>query len=113
MGRDEFIEGDLGVNDLEPVGEYVPDEMDDECGPPEETDMVDDMLEAIAKDLVRAGYSEEDAEDATFDAMSSMIEEGLLGDTPDIDEDEGAKGMYVSNAKPKIMARLREMGLDI
>jgi hypothetical protein len=113
MGKDfldEAEEGDMDLGTELAPGEVHPD--DEECGPPEEVDMVDQMLDEVAATLIDAGYSDEDAEDATFDAVSDLIDEGAIEDTPDLHLDDGIKATYVTNAKPRIYAKLKEMGLE-
>lgn len=87
-------------------------EDDGECGPPEETDMVDEAIEGVMKTLVDAGYSDEDAEEAVYDAISTLVDSGDIEDTPDMDHEEEHKALWVKTAIPLIHTQLKNMGLD-
>ena len=120
-GRD-LVEDD--GEDLEvPAGAEVDDEDmgddecdshadDAECGPPEEVDMVDEAIEGVIGELEKAGYSEEDAEEAVYDAMSDLIDAEAIDDTPDMDQEAEVKALWVQTAVPKVKDRLKEMGLE-
>jgi hypothetical protein len=113
MSGREIVE-DEG-EDLEVAGddaELDGHEDDGECGPPEETDMVDEAIENLMTTLENAGYSEEDAEEAVYDAISALVDSGEIDDTPDMDNEEEHKALWVKNAVPLIRTKLQDMGLE-
>lgn len=85
---------------------------DDECGPPTESDRVDAALDALIETLVESGYDEEVAEEAVFDAMSTLTSNGMIVDTPDLDEPDEAKSNWIVEYMPRIRQKLRDMGLE-
>lgn len=104
-GRDD----DFDDTDDELVEEHDHDEDDDSvCGPPTETDCVDEELEAIVEDLERAGYDPTFSENAVYTALAELCEAGEADDTPEQDEDIAAKQTWVAHHGPLIRRRLRE-----
>ena len=103
---------------LEPEGDELGDDGcdshadDADCGPPEEYDMIDSAIEGVISELEAAGYSDEDAEEAVYDAMSDLIDASEIDDTPDMDQEAELKALWVQTAIPKIKNRLQEMGLE-
>lgn len=107
------VEGDVDQGtETHPAGTV--DDLGDEseCGEPEKWDMVDSALDGLVQMLVDNDYPEGDAEEAVFDALSYLIDDESVEDTPDVDKDEGIKSAWVNNAVPKIKAKLKEMGLE-
>lgn len=85
---------------------------DSECGPADQSDLIDEALEGVISTLTEAGYDDDSAESATFDALEFLIDDGILTDTPDMDDAVESKNKWVSNSVPKIVEKLKEMGLD-
>lgn len=82
------------------------------CGPPTEWDMVDDALGDLINLLTDNDYDDETAEEAVFDALSQLTDEGAVPDTPDLDEPETVKAGWIANNMPKIKLKLQSMGLE-
>lgn len=101
-------EDDFDDDGLVEQDEHADEDDDAVCGPPTETDCVDEELEAIVEDLERAGYDSEFAEDAVYTALAELCEAGEGQDTPEQDEDVAAKQTWVARHGPMIRRRLRE-----
>lgn len=108
---EEFEEGDSDYGQEDSLDGAIDDE-DDECGPVDGGDVIDDALEAMMKVLVDAGYDEDSAESATFDALEALMTDGHLEDMPDISDPAENKAQWVANAMPLVRSQLKEMGLD-
>lgn len=99
-------EADFDGLSAEPEGD------EDECGPPTETDMVDSALRTIMLTLEHDGYSEDDAEEAVYDAIGQLVEAGEIEDTPDQDLSDDDKRKWISKSIPLVVSKLKEMGLE-
>jgi hypothetical protein len=78
----------------------------------EEPDAVDDAIGALMDMLVDADYTEESAEEAVFDAIATLVNDGSIQDTPEADATDAEKAMWISNSIPKVKTRLKALGLE-
>lgn len=78
----------------------------------EDPDAVDDALTGIMDMLVDADYTEESAEEAVFDAVATLVNDGSISDTPDASVGDAEKAEWILNSIPKIKARLKDLGLE-
>lgn len=78
----------------------------------EEPDMIDGALEDLMNMLVDADYTEEASEEAVFDAIATLVNDGSIMDTPEAIASDDEKAQWVLNAVPKIKSRLKELGLE-
>lgn len=78
----------------------------------EDPDVVDDALGKLMDMLVASDYTEESAEEAVFDAIATLINDGSISDTPDAMADDAEKAEWILNSVPKIKSRLKELGLE-
>jgi hypothetical protein len=121
----EELGDDLDDNDFTPTlggdEQGTPnDELGDEfdlddamsAGNAEEADIVDDAIMDIMDMLVDNDYPEETAEEAVFDAIATLVNDGSISDTPDADASDDEKVSWKLTSIPKIKSRLKELGLQ-
>lgn len=109
MAPDDDDDLDFEDDELVEEHEHVEDEDDDAvCGPPTETDCIDEELESIVEDLERAGYDPTFSEDAVYTALADLCEAGEAEDTPEQDETVEGKQTWVVRHGPMIRRQLRE-----
>lgn len=85
--------------------------LDDAIGDDESDDMIDDFLNSVIN-LVAQDYEESSAVDAVTDAVSSLVDDGSIGDIPDSLSPDENKVHWVHNSLPKIKERLHAFGLE-
>jgi hypothetical protein len=84
----------------------------DDCLPDDRKDLVDEALDSVIGTLADAGYEDESAIEAVFDAMELLIEENIIEVTPDLDVADDIKKDWIDKTIPKIKERLKVMGLE-
>lgn len=75
-------------------------------------DSVDQALVRWMDTLVKHNYVEEDAQEAVYDATASLINEGVLPDTPPTDAEETEKLDWINRFESKIYGKLVELGIS-
>jgi hypothetical protein len=121
----EELGDDLDSNDFTPtIGgdeQGTPnDELGDEfdlddalsSGNADEADIIDDAIMDIMDMLVDNDYPEETAEEAVFDAIATLVNDGSISDTPEADASDDEKVNWKLTSIPKIKSRLKELGLQ-
>jgi hypothetical protein len=121
----EELNDDLEDNDFTPTlggdEEGTPnDELGDEfdlddalsSGNADEADIIDDAIMDIMDMLVDNDYPEETAEEAVFDAIATLVNDGSISDTPEADASDDEKVSWKLTSIPKIKSRLKELGLQ-
>lgn len=121
----EELSDDLEDNDFTPTlggdEEGTPnDELGDEfdlddalsSGNADEADIIDDAIMDIMDMLVDNDYPEETAEEAVFDAIATLVNDGSISDTPEADASDDEKVSWKLSSIPKIKSRLKELGLQ-
>lgn len=88
------------------------DHDEEDCGPAENSDVVDDALQEVIDLLVKSGYDDVDSEDAVFSALEQLHSSDQCTDTPDIDATEQIKMAWIFNTVPRLKSKLKDMGLD-
>jgi hypothetical protein len=86
---------------------------DNACGPTRDPDEVETCIQDYITKLAAAGYVEEDAERAVFDALASLVESNILPDTPDYDAPLPQKNTWIERFQKVIEIKLKAMGLDL
>lgn len=98
------------LEDLEGLDEEF--DHPEDCDPDDQSDIVDKAIDGVISTLVNAGYEDDSAVEATFDAMEALLELGQIEDTPDLDVAEEQKNLWIKNSIPKIKEKLHDMGLE-
>jgi hypothetical protein len=76
-------------------------------------DIVDLALAKVASDLINRGHTPDQATDAVYTAMADLMDVDAIQDSPQIDDPEGVKVIWVNNAIPKIKELLIERGYSL
>ena len=106
-------ENEEGDHNSELGAEFpLDDALDDTCGPPNNKDQVDDAILDIIDLLVRNDYEDDSAEEATYDAIASLIADEAIEDTPDLHAKDEIKAQWIHNSIPKIKERLHQLGVE-
>lgn len=88
------------------------DALDDEYeGYSDSDDLVDDKMNALI-DAVAVEYEDDDAFQAVFDAVDSLMKDGSIEDMPSREASPDEKARWAHNYMPKIRNRLRDFGVD-
>lgn len=74
-------------------------------------DIIDAALASLTRSLIDKGVRPDRAANAVFDVMADLINRDEIDDSPDIDEPENTKTIWVNNAIPKMRELLNEKGL--
>lgn len=78
----------------------------------DEIDIVDDAIMDVIDMLVDSDYPEETAEEAVFDALATLVNDGSILDTPDAEATDDEKVSWTLTSVPKLKSRLKELGLE-
>lgn len=90
------------------------DDIDDALNDDEliDGDICDDALMELI-DEVAEEYEEESAVNAVYDAVASLVQDGIIDDVPGMSASNEEKALWVQNSIPKIRLRLQELGIEL
>lgn len=101
-GDDALVNGKpLNLNDLNLGG----------CDDSGRGDIVDVAIMKLTHDLIDLGHNPNKAVEVVFTALADLIAADEIEDSPDIDEPENVKAMWVAQAVPKVKGVIQEMGI--
>ena len=86
---------------------------DNACGPLNPPDEIEEALRHWVSKLKEAGYYDEDAERAVFDAFEALIEGHYVPDTPDYDAPKPVKVVWIERFNQQIPVRLKALGIEL
>lgn len=83
------------------------------CGPMIASDEIEDAIQRWIGTLSDAGYYEEDAERAVFDALASLVENNIIPDCPDYDMPLPVKNSWIASFDREVAVKLVQLGIDL
>lgn len=86
---------------------------DNACGPLNPPDEIEETLQLWITKLKNAGYYDEDAERAVFDAFEGLIEGNYISDTPDYDAPKPVKLVWIERFNTQVRMKLIAMGIEL